>query len=843
MTISSSSPTNPPPSDRGRRNRARPGVSLMAQGEVWVWLTGGALLLALLMIAGLIGYIFWEGSRTFWPAPVAQVKLHDGQVLLGEVLRREDFEFDESMIERLDSGEQELARQSLAGASRRSANRMLLHIGNFEFTHQHHRWISDYSLADDSPITYPADAVLVERLEWGRFFGEVDALVERFPRPAVAGLMGNLEVTRLIEEQLGELPTEEQSLAQEALQLLQGEANAFKDVSLTRLRDYSRAAGSHTGVNAERFPSFASATWLALLADGTTKPLAEVTSGEDVVEAQAWWRDADKIWSTYEAAHAEARNAWRERRALERHELGRVNQQLEEARLIVRQAELSGELEIISSLEQSVTLERELDELQRSRTEMLSFVEKVRGRMSEREVIRRVTDQALALWQSKIASREESIKQELAPIQEQLGRLPATARKAIDNYRQVGQAAELNANRIRKAIAELSNREKQFEIQFRSADSQVTTLPLAQIVRAFRPNQFSTTDRWWLYGARWWEFLSDEPREANSEGGIWPAIVGTICMTLLMSLAVVPFGVLAALYLREYARSGWMVAAIRIAINNLAGVPSIVFGAFGFGFFCYSVGGFLDGGPENPWPPYRWYIGLGVVVLVALIAFVLGMLTIAYGQGHPRAVWTARLSLATWLLTTLLFFGLISVTPFFHGFYAASLPNPTLGKGGLAWASLTLALLTLPVVIVATEEALSAVPNSLREGSYACGAGKYQTIRRIILPQAMPGILTGMILAMARGAGEVAPLMLVGAVKLAPELPVDFQVPFVHGSRSFMHLGFHIFDLGFQSQNSEAAKPMVFTTTMLLIGMIVLLNVAAIALRTRLRRRYRTSQF
>jgi phosphate transport system permease protein len=815
----------------------------MAQGEVWVWLTGGALLLALLMIAGLIGYVFWEGSRTFWPAPIAQVKLRDGQVLLGELLRREDFDFDESMIERLESGEQELARQSLAGRSRRTASRLLLHVGNFEFTHQHHRWISDYALAEESPLSYPADAVLVERLEWGRFFGEVEALVERFPRPAVAGLTGNLEVTRLIEEQLSELSTEEQSLAQEALQLLQGEANAFKDVSLTRLRDYSRAAGSHTGVNAERFPSFASATWLALLADGTTKPLAEVTSGEDVVEAQAWWRDADKIWSTYEAAHPDARSAWRERRVLERHELGRINQQLEEARLVVREAELRGGLEIISSLEQTMTLERELEELSRSRTEMLSFVEKVRGRMSERDVIRKVTDKALALWKSKISSREEAIKQELEPIREQLARLPATAQEAIDNYRQVGQEAELNANRIRKAIAELSNREKQFEIQFRAADSQIATLPLAQIVRAFRPNQFSTSDRWWLYGARWWEFLSDEPREANSEGGIWPAIVGTICMTLLMSLAVVPFGVLAALYLREYARSGWTVAAIRIAINNLAGVPSIVFGAFGFGFFCYSVGGFLDGGPENPWPPYRWYIGLGVVVLVALTAFILGMLTIAYGQGHPRAVWTSRLSLATWLLATLLFFGIISVTPFFHGFYAASLPNPTLGKGGLAWASLTLALLTVPVVIVATEEALSAVPNSLREGSYACGAGKYQTIRRIILPQAMPGILTGMILAMARGAGEVAPLMLVGAVKLAPELPVDFQFPFVHGSRSFMHLGFHIFDLGFQSQNSEAAKPMVFTTTMLLIGMIVLLNVAAIALRSRLRRRYRTSQF
>ena len=173
---------------------------------------------------------------------------------------------------------------------------------------------------------------------------------------------------------------------------------------------------------------------------------------------------------------------------------------------------------------------------------------------------------------------------------------------------------------------------------------------------------------------------------------------------------------------------------------------------------------------------------------------------------------------------------LVFWTPYFSGLFEAKLPNPTFGKGGLMWASLTLALLTLPVVIVATEEALSAVPNSLREGSYACGASKWQTIRRIVLPHAMPGIMTGMILAMARGAGEVAPLMLVGAVKLAPELPLDWPFPFFHGDRSFMHLGFHIYDLGFQSQNSEAAKPMVFTTTMLLIAIVAFLNVAAVLL-------------
>jgi phosphate transport system permease protein len=242
-----------------------------------------------------------------------------------------------------------------------------------------------------------------------------------------------------------------------------------------------------------------------------------------------------------------------------------------------------------------------------------------------------------------------------------------------------------------------------------------------------------------------------------------------------MSLLVVPFGVLAALYLREYAKAGPIVSILRIAINNLAGVPSIVFGVFGLGLFCYIVGAEID-----------------------------------------------------------------------QLFYRATLAETgrsTFGTGGILWASLTLALLTAPVVIVTTEEALAAVPNSMREGSYACGASKWQTIHRIVLPRAMPGIMTGMILAMARGAGEVAPIMLVGAMKLAPDLPVDGVFPYLHLERSFMHLGYHIYDLGFHSQNSVAAASMLFTTTLLLVTIVGTLNVMAIWLRSRLRRRYVASHF
>jgi phosphate transport system permease protein len=215
-----------------------------------------------------------------------------------------------------------------------------------------------------------------------------------------------------------------------------------------------------------------------------------------------------------------------------------------------------------------------------------------------------------------------------------------------------------------------------------------------------------------------------------------------------------------------------MVQMVRIAVNNLAGVPSIVFGVFGLGFFVYIIGGSLD-----------------------------------------------RL------------------------FYAEALPTPTFGTGGILWASLTLALLTLPVVVVATEEGLAAVPRNLREGSRALGATKAETVWRVIVPASAPAILTGMILAMARAAGEVAPLMIVGMVKLAPSLPIDGAFPFVHLERKFMHLGFHIYDVGFQSPNVDATTPLVFATALLLVIVVTLMNLTAILIRNYLRRRYATSPF
>lgn len=304
---------------------------------------------------------------------------------------------------------------------------------------------------------------------------------------------------------------------------------------------------------------------------------------------------------------------------------------------------------------------------------------------------------------------------------------------------------------------------------FIAANQQELEIGLSEIVRAYQPNKMNLFRKFSTYLSKVGEFLSAEPREANTEGGIFPAIFGTVMMVMLMSVFVTPFGMVAAVYLREYARQGLLTRIIRIAVNNLAGVPSIVYGVFGLGFFIYIIGGEID-----------------------------------------------------------------------QLFYPEALPAPTFGTPGLLWASLTLALLTVPVVIVATEEGLARIPRSVREGSLALGATKFETLWRVVLPMASPAMMTGLILAVARAAGEVAPLMLVGVVKLAPSLPLDGNYPYLHLEQKFMHLGFHIYDVGFQSPNIEAARPLVFATALLLVIVIAALNLTAVALRNHLREKYKS---
>jgi len=316
---------------------------------------------------------------------------------------------------------------------------------------------------------------------------------------------------------------------------------------------------------------------------------------------------------------------------------------------------------------------------------------------------------------------------------------------------------------------ELRRQMERDSIQAETAGGRVVEIPMSDVVRAARPNVMSFGNKVAHYGDRFREFIFDYPREANTEGGIFPAIFGTVLMVIVMSIIVTPVGVLAAIYLREYAKQGPFTRLIRICVNNLAGVPSIVFGVFGLGFFVYFLGGNID-------------------------------------------------SL----------------------FYPEALPSPTFGRPGLFWASLTLALLTLPVVIVATEEGLTRIPKNIREGSLALGATKSETIWRTIVPMAAPAMMTGLILAVARAAGEVAPLMLVGVVKLAPNLPMDGNPPYLHLDRSFMHLGFHIYDVGFQSPNVEAARPLVYATALMLVVIIIVLNMTAIGIRNRLREKFKS---
>lgn len=334
--------------------------------------------------------------------------------------------------------------------------------------------------------------------------------------------------------------------------------------------------------------------------------------------------------------------------------------------------------------------------------------------------------------------------------------------KQSKQYRQALIYAEAKLDSLRDQLTRQG-------LQVEEMTGQRVTIPLSQILDLWYPNQMSSAEKILRWGQQAWKFLSENPRESNSEGGVFPAMFGTVLLVLIMSVIVMPLGVIAAIYLHEYAGNNAFTRLIRVAVINLAGVPSIVYGVFGLGFFVYTLGGSID---------------------------------------------------------TL--------------FYQEQLPAPTFGTPGLLWSALTLAVLTLPVVIVATEEGLTRIPNSVRHGSLALGATQFETMWRIVLPMASPAMITGLILAIARAAGEVAPLMLVGAVKLTSSLPIDSQFPFLHLERKFMHLGFHIYDVGFQNTNIESARPLVYATSFLLVTVIVGLNLTAISIRNNLREKYRT---
>ncbi len=559
------------------KNLLKRKTSWFSSGSPWIWLNGGAVAICMLMVLGLLGLIAVRGFGHFWPADILQTSIvdRDGQrqIVMGEAVRDEVI----SAAVARDGGYTVAPDVELI-------TRHLFKMGNRDVNGRDFAWFLDTGM---EKWEYPADAISIERREWGNFYGYPVAIKEQ----------DNI--------------------------------------------------------------------------------VSELSSAD-------FWQQLDQRLTRALELHDKIHR-------IEKVDIGRINNQMDELRLERRRLELDG-----------------------------------------------VTGTQLANADAELAERRAALEAEYDVIKKERDEVLAQATRD-------------------KLIA-------------RTADGKEVVVAFDHIVRVTRPNEMGVLAKSGQYLERFWEFMTAEPREANTEGGIFPAIFGTLTMVIVMSIMVTPFGVLAAIYLREYAKQGTFLKIIRISVYNLAGVPSIVYGVFGLGFFVYTLGGNLD-----------------------------------------------------------------------ELFYAESLPSPTFGTPGLFWASLTLALLTLPIVIVSTEEGLSRIPSTIRQGSLALGATKAETLWKVVVPLATPAMMTGLILAIARAAGEVAPLMLVGVVKLAPALPVDGNYPYLHLDQKIMHLGFHIYDVGFQSPNVEAARPLVYATSLTLVMLIIALNITAIKIRNNLREKYRSA--
>jgi len=787
----------------GRRPRTR-ATPLAARGEPMVWLTGAALVVCVLMIVLLLATTVWQGARTFWPRPIDRVELRNGTVLLGVPMGVQAYEPQPDVRRQIDAMRADgLVDDSMFDDDGRPLRR-LYRVGNREVSGQPFVHVPLFEIVSSDR---PADAVFVERLSWGVWLGTVDAVL-RLERHEVS-------------TPAAEVPTE-------GVVSIDG-----RSVRYTQRVLEDRGEG---GAVVERRVYVAERALYEIGADA---------------------RDDDgTVWRALNEVLPKALSRRSKIRSLENDALGSVNHKLNSARLQLEKVRLAhartaaggrstfsiaawlGLLFVsVSCFAAAVFLKR------RHTPEQMETVVRVRLPITATASIAFATILGLCLllaatlhnpWSSPDIT-DDRLNEAIASYE---------LKQAELNVEYDRIFAQINALRAEDSADRVIITEPtRGTFAPRSQTESGEPLPVSGIVRIFQPNTLSFGEKLGVYFSRWWEYVATEPRESNTEGGIFPVIFGTVALTLMLSVVVMPLGVIAALYIREYAKQGLLISAVRIAVNNLAGVPSIVYGTFGLGFFCYTVGTWIDRGPgaSTVATPGGWWIGVALCMLMVFAA-IIGASLCRPKPGQPAGR-VQRLGIglvaSAWVVAVIGAFYLIYTTPYFNGFFAhKGAGTPTFGTKGLLWASLTLALLTLPVVIVATEEAIAAVPRTMREGSYGCGASQWQTIRRIVLPRAMPGIMTGMILAMARGAGEVAPLLLVGAVKLAPSLPIDLHAPFLHLERTFMHLGFHIYDVGFQSPDSEAARPLVWTTTFLLILIVLMMNITAIRIRARLRRKF-----
>ena len=872
-----------------------------------VWLTGGMFAIACTMIFALLGLILYKGLATHWQRTFAIYPLNNGEFEAGEVQYSQPFNISRQSVGLLDELTRAKAEEILAGRDQAGSTQLYLRTGNYDLSNRHFAFVLHIAMniqpADlDSGKTYkPRDLWLLERREWGVLYGFPCRLEQTFA-PELDSGFANLRV--LIDNLDTSLTIEASSVNAKLSPELAKEFSALLDSVATELKSNweksfpgGKSSGDsvHTTVNVSTLKS---------AVEESHRKQSKLLGKIEVAKQTLGRFDRQLSTSRIGVRKAEIRDGTDLQSIADEATQTATAKSISEASWLDLQSSIkawttkfvgqSGQLTQLGQIE--LAAKRRYDE---ELAPLSSTLSDIRGRLQTLpttskqsiETVIKVAESVSRLQYGlnlEIARLEAGLKAEVLTMQipslDSLGAVPWNGIKiastigdsfpkesssvnhgselskiigldeTVATATSTGEQVQLSPTQSMLTI-DLPTGTKRFWLadeienkQTRVSALRDKTVLVSEIVRVVEPNRLGMFGRTRLYAIRWSEFLFGQPREGGIEGGFFPALWGTIVMTLIMSIAVMPFGVIAALYMREYAKTGLVLSVIRISINNLAGVPSIVYGVFGLSFFCYTIGGFIDGGPIKagftPWPSSLWFVTLAVTALAGTGAFFLATLA----SGSPAQMSPLRKRLASfggvfWLFCLIGIVSLVVKSPFFNGFYQATLPNPTFGKGCLLWASCTLALLTLPVVIVATEEALAAVPNSLREGSYACGAGKWQTLQRIVLPYARPGIITGFILAMARGAGEVAPMMLVGAIPLVTELPLDFEFPFFHGSRSFMHLGFQIYSLGFQSQNSEAAKPMVFTATLLLLTIVTLLNVTAIWLRARLRKRFQGSQF
>lgn len=886
----------------GKRKSLQSGFSLLARGEPQIWFTGGMLAICLTMIVGLLSFILYAGLPTFWPTPVHLLVINDGSLAIGQPERQQAGEVESNRPEEIpgtlvDDGLSRYYRTAnfdltsqhyrwLApwelGSGGITTPPWAVVVERLEYGRRY-GLINEFAQAMELDESTAQELFALERLS--ELFG---GLPEVPPELLT-------DVLTAIESRQGEL---RDAAWRSEVQNLNESAGTIQ-IQTTAEEGWiapSAADGSARWTNARHLIN--------------TDTLAEAELQAELLRVHRQREQAERLAHRISRLDAQIADLRADVRRAELDTNVTLAQQIDSADYLLEQLEALAarqatwqsamdlmrqiaedeqwqeEAETLLESYRSSTLQEQLTEhnemlaewMQPIETQPLELAEAVRDyQTGYRRIIRdkRPLFEQLEQVRRSLARSELSLVLPHTPVELELaeedlfalreGNLTTAAREQLSMLQiesasdrvslermneqlSIASLLDQHANRHRLAIVYEGYLPGSERSGWRVYLLQEDIVPCEQIVRAVPANRLSFGDKLAVYFSRWGEFLWENPREANSEGGVFPAIWGTIVMTLIMTVIVVPFGIMAALYLREYTRSGPLVSLIRISINNLAGVPSIVYGVFGLSFFCYTIGAFVDGGPRNAdiaaLPRPAWFLALAAVGGLGTIAFFFSFLSSGPGHSQSRRQRLAgRAALGLWVLCVAGVAWLILKSPFFEGFFREYLPNPTFGKGGLLWAALTLALLTLPVVIVATEEALAAVPNSLREGSLACGASKWQTIRRIILPHARPGILTGAILAMARGAGEVAPLMLVGVLASAPDLPLDTEFPYFHGSRSFMHLGYQIYTLGFQSQNSEASKPMVFTCTLLLILIVATLNLSAIYLRARLKRRFKGTQF